>query len=536
MLQAEQVLQGRYQLQQSLGQNAGRQTWLAEDRLAELPTLVIVKLLAFSPQMQWEELKLFEREAQILKHLSHPRIPQYRDYFSLDKQVGGGLPWFGLVQEYIPGKSLQQLLDSGQRFTEAQVRVIATQVLEILIYLHAQESPVLHRDIKPSNLIWGEDEQIYLVDFGAVQADTAAAGVTFTVVGTTGYAPLEQFWGKAVPASDLYALGATLIHLATGTPPADLPQQRMRVQFSDRVSLNPNFVRWIEAMTDPELEQRYSTATEALEDLKVGRYRRCSTPKLHKPQGSRIQLKKSRRELAIAIPRQGALFRNAIKLGMARILKVGLPIFLLLLTVIILNLVFFTLPSAFTSSSFSFFGLLALTVCLCWLWTVEARILAKVEPISTTEQARLAGIGMKLIFRLVLRLGFWLLLATGIAVPLVWSLFSMFSSGNPSFFIGLALTVCLGWLLLKAAKVTTIFGYQHIVFYPRYGFVLDWRSLGFRDECQQGSFKKIQSILNIPFKEIRIETDSDSYTFGQDLTDPERDWLVEEIQNWLSEY
>jgi hypothetical protein len=129
-----------------------------------------------------------------------------------------------------------------------------------------------------------------------------------------------------------------------------------------------------------------------------------------------------------------------------------------------------------------------------------------------------------------------LLLATGIAVLLVWSLFSTFSSGNPSFFIGLALTVCLGWLLLKAAKVTTIFGYQHIVFYPRYGFVLDWRSLGFRDERQQGSFKKIQSILNIPFKEIRIETDSDSYTFGQDLTEPERDWLVEEIQNWLSEH
>ena len=61
MLQAQQVLQGRYQLQEKLGQNAGRQTWLATDLEASPPQQVIVKLLAFSPQMQWDEFKLFER-------------------------------------------------------------------------------------------------------------------------------------------------------------------------------------------------------------------------------------------------------------------------------------------------------------------------------------------------------------------------------------------------------------------------------------------------------------------------------------------
>ena len=71
---------------------------------------------------------------------------------------------------------------------------------------------MLHRDIKPSNLILGEDEQVYLVDFGAVQDKVAPSCTTFTVVGTYGYTPMEQFGGRAVPASDLYALGATLIH------------------------------------------------------------------------------------------------------------------------------------------------------------------------------------------------------------------------------------------------------------------------------------------------------------------------------------
>jgi serine/threonine protein kinase len=275
MLQAEQVLRERYQLKHQLGQNAGRQTWLAEELETQSPdrdssstsTRVIVKLLAFNPQMQWEELKLFEREAQVLKNLDHPRIPQYRDYFSVERQTGNGLPWFGLVQEHIPGNSLQQLLDRGQRFTETQARQIATEVLNILIYLHELSPPVFHRDIKPSNLIWGKNEQIYLVDFGAVQDRATAEGATFTVVGTSGYAPPEQLWGRAVAASDLYALGATLIHLLTGTAPADLPQDNLRIQFADRVQLSSGFVDWLEQLTEPAPERRYSTARQALESL-----------------------------------------------------------------------------------------------------------------------------------------------------------------------------------------------------------------------------------------------------------------------------
>jgi len=310
MLQAEQVLQERYQLQRQLGRTAaGRQTWLAKDLQSN--EQVTLKLLAFSPQMQWEELKLFEREAQVLQALDHPRIPRYRDYFSLDQQTGAGIPWFGLVQDYIPGFSLQELLEQGTRFPEKQVRGIATEILKILIYLHELSPPVLHRDIKPSNLILGEDKQIYLVDFGAVQAQAAVTGVTFTVVGTSGYAPLEQFWGRAVASSDLYALGATLIHLLTGTTPADLPQKDSRIQFSDRVSLNPSFVGWIENMTEIAIEKRYSTAQQALEALQSGQVQPSATTKhpafkkISKPSGTYIQLNKSAEKLKIRIPAPG---------------------------------------------------------------------------------------------------------------------------------------------------------------------------------------------------------------------------------------
>lgn len=264
MLQAEQILRDRYQIKQQLGFNAVRQTWLAQDLTTS--EQVVVKLLAFGGAVQWDELKLFEREAQILQQLDHDRIPKYRDYFSIDDRF----LWFGLVQEYILGHSLKDVLQGGKRFTEEEIRSYGKEILSILTYLHSLNPPVLHRDIKPSNLILGEDNQVYLVDFGAVQDKAAVEGATFTVVGTYGYAPMEQFGGRAIPASDLYALGATLVHLITRTSPGDLPTENLRMQFRDRVSCSSSLVHWLEKLTEPALEKRFQTASEALEALLMG--------------------------------------------------------------------------------------------------------------------------------------------------------------------------------------------------------------------------------------------------------------------------
>ena len=261
MLQAPEILIERYQLQRVLGKNVIRQTWLARDLTNE--EQVVVKLLTINDQLQWHDIQLFEREAKVLRQLDHPRIPQYYDDFVLERDI----IYFALVQEYIPAKSIKELLASGKTFSEAQIEEIAIAVLKILIYLHKLNPPVLHRDIKPSNLLLDEStnkNQIYLVDFGAVQDRVAVKGATFTVVGTYGYAPLEQFGGRATPASDLYALGATLINLATGISPADLPQFDSRMQFFHLVKLNPGFTRWLQQMTEPSLEYRFGKASEAL--------------------------------------------------------------------------------------------------------------------------------------------------------------------------------------------------------------------------------------------------------------------------------
>jgi serine/threonine protein kinase len=311
MLQPAQILHNRYQLKQKLGDNPMHQTWLARDLQASNVEncRVVVKLLVVGSEVQWDDLKLFEREAQVLRQLNHPRIPKYRDYFCIDDQ----LLWFGLVEEFIPGICLKEILTLGKKFTEREACKIAVDILKILIYLHGLNPPVLHRDIKPSNLILGKDKQVYLVDFGSVQDRAAAEGATFTVVGTYGYAPLEQFGGRATPASDLYALGATLIHLLTGIAPADLPYSHSRLEFANLVSINPGFVRWLEQLTDPNAERRFSSPQQALKALKENRAASSSLTK-SQPKNSRIRLKKSPTALQIKIPSRQIHLTDVVKL------------------------------------------------------------------------------------------------------------------------------------------------------------------------------------------------------------------------------
>ncbi|MEC4817039.1 MAG: serine/threonine-protein kinase [Scytonema sp. PMC 1069.18] len=262
-----QVLSERYEIQQQLGKKAGRRTLLARDLLTG--ELVVVKLLSFSSDFEWDDLKLFEREAETLKTLSHPSIPCYLDYFEINSSHIKG---FALVQTYIPAKSLEEYINAGRTFTEAEVIQIAKAILKILIYLHGHKPPTIHRDIKPSNILLTNRSgnsvgRIYVVDFGSVQTAASGDGGTMTVVGTYGYMPPEQFGGRTVSASDLYSLGATLIYLVTGRHPADLPQKDFRIQFEDAANLSPAFTKWLQWMTQPSLERRLNSASQALSAL-----------------------------------------------------------------------------------------------------------------------------------------------------------------------------------------------------------------------------------------------------------------------------
>ncbi|WP_310489145.1 protein kinase domain-containing protein [Chamaesiphon sp. VAR_69_metabat_338] len=109
-------------------------------------------------------------------------------------------------------------------------------------------------------MVRNDDGRVFLVDFGAVQnVDRNTLLKGSTVAGTFGYMAPEQFRGAAVPASDLYGLGATILYLLTHRSPADLPQERLKLSFRAHVNISSHFADWLELMLEPDPAERFSS-------------------------------------------------------------------------------------------------------------------------------------------------------------------------------------------------------------------------------------------------------------------------------------
>jgi serine/threonine protein kinase len=294
------ILADRYQVREQLSKKSGRSTFLAQD--LESQDLVIIKILRFDPDFQWDDLKLFEREALTLQNLDHPAIPKYLDYFDLDEPDIRG---FALVQTYIEAPSLESIIKSGRKFSESEVIELADRLLSILTYLHEQIPPVIHRDIKPSNILLTNRSgnsigDVYLVDFGSVQTAASKEEGTITIVGTYGYMPPEQFRGQTTAASDLYSLGMTLVYLLTGNHPTELCYVNGRIKFTGEIS--NQLCRWLEKMTQHHFDQRFNSDQAAQAALKSsdGSYGNFSNLR---PSSYRTKLYRDREKLEIFLPK-----------------------------------------------------------------------------------------------------------------------------------------------------------------------------------------------------------------------------------------
>jgi outer membrane protein assembly factor BamB/tRNA A-37 threonylcarbamoyl transferase component Bud32 len=210
------VLQGRYRITSTLGMGGMSTVYKALDlRFANVERACAVKEM-FDPggdeALRRQRTANFEREAGLLAVLAHPLIPKVFDYFS-----EGGNHY--LVQEFIPGHNLETLLEqTPEGFLESQLIDWAVAICDVLSYLHGQSpNPIIFRDLKPSNIMAKEDRSLMLIDFGI--ARTFQHLERGTMIGTEGYAPPEQYRGVADARTDIYALGATLHHLATRVDP-----------------------------------------------------------------------------------------------------------------------------------------------------------------------------------------------------------------------------------------------------------------------------------------------------------------------------
>ncbi|WP_437956474.1 serine/threonine-protein kinase [Sorangium sp. So ce119] len=253
---------GRYVITRALGEGAQGHTLEAVDK--RVGKLVAIKRFQIRGASSWKGVELAEREARVLASLSHPSLPAYIDHFEED----GALY---LVMEKIDGESLGAVRRRRAVLGRDEIVRFLRDASGVLDYLHGRAPPVIHRDIKPNNVIRRPDGSFAIVDFGAVRDRLRPEGGS-TVVGTFGYMAPEQFQGRALPASDVYAVGATALCLLTGEEPENLPHRGLAIDVPAALGgrADPRLVRALSAMLEPDPERRAARIAPLLAELDAG--------------------------------------------------------------------------------------------------------------------------------------------------------------------------------------------------------------------------------------------------------------------------
>lgn len=212
-------------------------------------------------------------EADLLKNLRHPGLPQVLDFF----EAGGEIY---TVMDFIPGNSIKQYLDAGRIFPEKSVINWMKQMCSVLCYLHTREPQVIHGDIKPGNIMLTPQGDICLIDFNISSA--AAKNAPVWIEGyTKGYASPEQIdaflfnqkemdrsnWKSIDARSDIYSLGATVYHMVTGQKP-DMNENGFVEDIRENSeNINDVFAGIVMKCLEPDPGKRYQSSQELLTDL-----------------------------------------------------------------------------------------------------------------------------------------------------------------------------------------------------------------------------------------------------------------------------
>src|ERR1700683_2998601 len=261
MIARNSIIGGRHRVTKPLGGGGMKMVYLAEDmRLASRPCALAEMVDSFTdPTMQQQAVAAFQREADMLAQLSNEHIPRVFDRFSEQNR-------HYLVMEYVDGVTLEdELKQNGGKLPESRVTDIALQILDTLQYLHNLSPSVVYRDLKPSNVMLTRNGQVKLIDFGIARFFLPQSNAT--MIGTQGYAPPEQYRGRAESRSDLYALRATMHHALSGRdpalePPFSFPQIRTLCP-----ELNPALADLIDQALEYDVVHRMADAAEFKERL-----------------------------------------------------------------------------------------------------------------------------------------------------------------------------------------------------------------------------------------------------------------------------
>ena len=231
------TLAGRYRLDEVIGRGGMSTVYRGVD--LELDRVVAVKV-ALDPLVEQSPIYLarFTREAHAAAAIGHPGVVTVYD-------AGADGPTRFIVMEFVPGRSLADILRDEHPLESHRAANIAAQVADALSAAHA--AGIVHRDVKPGNIMVTPDGSVKVLDFGIARAlDSHTLTQTATVLGTSAYMSPEQAMGQPVDArSDIYSLGCVLYEMLTGEPPfiadvsAAVLHQHVRVEPKPARERNP---------------------------------------------------------------------------------------------------------------------------------------------------------------------------------------------------------------------------------------------------------------------------------------------------------
>lgn len=214
MIAGKTLQRGKYILAEELGRGGFGVTFKATHQF--LNQVVVIKTINESLRQDPEFTKFqrqFQDEARRLALCVHPNIVRVSDFF-----IENDLPY--MVMDYIPGQTLDMVVFPNKPLLEAIAINYIQQIGAALQVVH--QNNLLHRDVKPQNIILRQGTQeVVLIDFGIAREFTSGLTQTHTSMVSEGYAPIEQYLphAKRTPATDVYALAATLYALLTAKPP-----------------------------------------------------------------------------------------------------------------------------------------------------------------------------------------------------------------------------------------------------------------------------------------------------------------------------
>lgn len=259
----------RYDLGKMIGEGGVGRVFAATDKTdGSQVALKVLKAELADDEVQTER---FVKEARLLMSLEHEHLVK-----GLRIAKEGGTIFFAM--EHLPGRCLQDVIADDGRLEELDALQAVVDVAGALLALH--EQGLVHRDVKPGNMLWSEERGAVLIDLGfALQEDDAASGDT--TAGTVHYIAPEQARGdgKLDTRADIYALGATLYHLTTGSLPFEghtseevLAKQVLESLSGERIralDLSPQLHYFLEKMMAKDPEMRFQGPAQLQADVQA---------------------------------------------------------------------------------------------------------------------------------------------------------------------------------------------------------------------------------------------------------------------------